>query len=263
VAVGQQVLSGIQSLDRLRAAEDDLESVVAEDGAVHVRKLTRVLALHQQYEVEGQALSSPPAVALLLRCSQWRAGRLIDEAMLLTALPGALDALTSGLLTVEQSAVVVTQLRQVTDLERRLMLWRRLLERLGRPGGAVLPPARLQELLKGWIVRSDPADAEQRRKASQEERRVEYRRREDGLVDILLFGVAAPLAQSVLQRIRAQAEPVGLFDDRTADQRRLDAAVDLLLGRIGTTCTGAVPVPVPGAVACRARRCRAGLTARC
>ncbi|MCY7365287.1 MAG: hypothetical protein LH469_08290, partial [Frankiaceae bacterium] len=236
MAVGQQVLSGVASLERLRAAEEELEQVVAEEGAAHVRKLCRLLALHELYAAEGLVLSATPEAARLLRCSEWRADRLLDEAMLLTTLPGALNALSTGVLTVEQSSVVVTQLRQVSDLERRLQLWRRLLERLRRPDGAALPPARLKEVLQRWIAQSDPADAEQRRKTAEEERRVEYRRRDDGLVDILLLGIAAPLAQSVLQRIRAAAEPVGLFDDRLADQRRLDAAVDLLLGRTGTAC---------------------------
>ncbi len=184
---------------------------------------------------------------------------MLDEGLFLTALPGALDAISAGVLTVEQSSVVVTQLRQVTDLPRRLVLWARLLERLHRPEGSALPPARLRELLQRWIAQSDPADAEQRRKSAQEERRVEYRRRDDGLVDILLFGIAAPIAQAVLQRIRDAAQPVGLFDDRLADQRRLDAAVDLLLGRTGATCpaaTGAeqlrLPARHPGPVR---RRC--------
>ena len=237
MAVGQQVLSGIRSLELLRAAEEAVEATVAVDGRAHVGRLRAVLALHGHYSVEGLALSAPAEAALLLRCSEWRAGRLIDEAMLLTALPEALDAIAAGTLTVEQSSVVVTQLRQVADLDRRLVLWRRLLERLRRPDGAVLPPARLQALLKEWIVRSDPADAEQRRQAAEDERRVEYRRRDDGLVDILLLGIAAPLAQSVLQKIRDAAEPVGLFDDRTADQRRLDAAADLMLGRTCTACS--------------------------
>jgi len=116
MAVGQQVLSGVASLESLRAAEDELGQVVADEGAVHVRKLRRVLALHELYAAEGLALSATPEAARLLRCSQWRADRLLDEGMLLSALPEALDALTTGVLTVEQSSVVVTQLRQVSDL---------------------------------------------------------------------------------------------------------------------------------------------------
>lgn len=252
MANGQQVLSGVASLELLRAAEDAVGATLVPEGRVHVDRLRAVLTLHRLYAADGLALSSIPTAARLLRCSEWRAGRLLDEAMLLTALPEALDSIVSGVLTVEQSSVVVTQLRQVVDLESRLALWRRLLERLRRPDGAVLPPARLQELLKGWVVRSDPADAERRRRAAEDERRVEYRRRDDGLVDVLLLGVAPPLAQSVLQRIRAQAEPVGLFDDRTADQRRLDAAVDLLLGREARAA--------PAAAAGPGHRSRAGRT---
>ena len=260
MAIGQQVLSGVESLELLRAAEEALEASLPVEGQAHVGQLRAVLTLHELYAADGLSLSATPAAARLLRCSDWRAGRMLDEAMLLTALPQALDAIASGVLTVDQSSVVVTHLRQVTDLERRLLLWRRLLERLRRPDGAVLPPARLQELLKHWIVRSDPADAEQRRKAAEDERRVEYRRRDDGLVDILLFGIAAPLAQSVLQRIRDAAEPVGLFDDRLADRRRLDAAVDLMLGRTGSACAGGCATECSSGAGCG---CRPGAPVPC
>ncbi len=93
MAVGQQVLSGVASLERLRAAEDDLGSVVADEGAVHVRKLQAVLALHREHEADGRALSAVPEAARFLRCSEWRANRLLDEGLFLTALPGALDAI--------------------------------------------------------------------------------------------------------------------------------------------------------------------------
>jgi len=68
MAVGQQVLSAVASLEQLRAAEDELEQVVADEGAVHVRKLARVLVLHEHYAADGLSLSAVPAAARLLRC---------------------------------------------------------------------------------------------------------------------------------------------------------------------------------------------------
>ena len=140
------------TVDLTRAAEEAVEATLVGEGRAHVDKLRAVLTLHGLYEADGLALSSTPAAARLLHPSEWRAGRLLDEAMLLTTLSGALDAIAAGVLTVEQSSVVVTQLRQVADLERRLQLWRRLVERLRRPEGAALPPARLKEVLQRWIA---------------------------------------------------------------------------------------------------------------
>ncbi len=112
-------------------------------------------------------------------------------------------------------------------------VWVRLQQRLidAADARAVLPPARLAELLARWVRETDPADAVERRRRAEEERRVSYRRREDGLGDLFAFGFTGPDLQAVLSRIRARAYPVGPEDDRTAEQRRFDAFKDLLLGR--------------------------------
>jgi hypothetical protein len=95
----------------------------------------------------------------------------------------------------------------------------------------VLPRARLETLLKQWVQAIAPQDAVDRRKAAEDDRRVDYRKRDDGLADVFLIGLGPTDAQAVLQRIRDASAPVTPWDDRLADQRRLDAAVDLLLGR--------------------------------
>jgi hypothetical protein len=176
-----------------------------------------------------------PQIGLLLRCSGAKADRLLDEASTLAELPDGFAALEQGLLTVEQSAAATLELGRVPDLPTRLAVWRRLLVRLQADldSRAVLPPPRLRELLRRWVLELAPTDAVEEREEAAAARRVEYRRREDGLADIFLIGMQAALAQAVLTRIREQSAPVSLFDDRTADQRRLDAAVDLLLGRVG------------------------------
>ena len=237
MAVGQQVLVGAWDVPALRAAEDRLEARGADAGRVRAALLRDVLVVHAQYCAAGMPLSSQPQVALLLRCSELRAGRLLSDALGLAELPEALAALEWGLLTVEQSSVVVTELAVLSPPDR-LRVWQRLLVRLRRDveQGAVLPPARLAELLRGWVVEADQDAARERRERAGRDRRVEYRRREDGLADLFLIGVQAPVAQAVLQRVRDESAPVGLWDDRTADQRRLDAAVDLLLGRVGGRC---------------------------
>jgi hypothetical protein len=232
VAAGQAVLNSSWDVAAVRAVEDRLERRGVDAGRVHAATLRDVLELHTQHLRAGMSLMTETMVAQLLRVSEWKAGRLLSQALGLAELPRAFEALEWGLLQVDQCQTVVTQLAPLTP-PQRLQLWERLLERLGADArvGAVLPPARLGELLKGWVIALAAQDAVERRKAAEQDRTVVYRKREDGLADLFLIGIKPTDAQAVLQRIRDASAPVGGWDDRTADQRRLDAAVDLLLGR--------------------------------
>jgi hypothetical protein len=218
----------------LNAAETALESAGQACGAPHVQVLQAVLRVRGAYSAAGLQLSAAPQIALLLRVSEHRAHRLLAEASVLASLPGGFAAVESGLLGVERSEPVTRQLAEL-DLSLRRQVWQRLLDRLraDKEAGVPTPAPRLTEMLRRWINQADPEAAAARRKQAQAERSVSYRRRDDGLADLFLLGVPAPLAQACLQRIRTFARPVGSCDERTADQRRLDAAVDLLLGREG------------------------------
>ena len=200
-----------------------------------------------------------PQVALLLQVSEQAAHTLLAEAQLLASLPGGLEALECGLLTVAQSAALW---RAVRDLAPQVQhaVWAQLQARLvsAAQDGVVLPPARLAQLLARWVVQADPDDAQERRRRAEAQGDVSYRRREDGLGDLFATAIPAPLLQAVLCRVRAAAQPTGAEDDRTAGKRRLDALVDLLLGRQrllfdGTggsvSCTGAACGCRPGAPA--------------
>ena len=241
--MGQAVLNRSWDLASVRAVEDRLARRALDGGRLHAAMLRDVLALHAEHVSAGMALATEPAVALLLRVSEWKAGRLLHEALALSELPDGLEALEWGLLQPDQSWVLVRELQPLPP-EQQLQLWERLLQRLAADAGsgAVLPPARLGNLLKVWVQQVAPQDAVERRRTAEEGRSVSYRKRDDGLADVFLLGIRATDAQAVLQRIRGASAPVGLWDERTADQRRLDAAVDLLLGRdvLGTSAgTGA------------------------
>ena len=232
MAAGQGVLSGSWDLPAVKLIEDRLEGRRVDDGRAHAGKLRDVLDLHTQHVMAGMELATEPVVARLLGVSEWKAGKLLHEALGLAKLPGAFEALEAGVLMPDQCLTLVEQLAPLTP-PQRVSVWQRLLNRLEEDAhrGAVLPPARLGKLLKGWVQQIAPQDAVERRKAAEEDRRVDYRTRGDGLADIFLIGIKPTDAQAVLQRIRDAAAPVSLWDDRLADQRRLDAAVDLLLGR--------------------------------
>jgi hypothetical protein len=175
----------------LQAAEERLVRAPVAVGRVHAQLLRDVLEVAGCYAREGQSLSVGPQIGLLLRCSGAKADRLLTEASVLAELPGGFGALEDGLLTVEQSAVTARELGRVPDEATRLVVWRRLLLRLAADAasGAVLPPPRLRELLRRWVLELAPTDAAEVREQAEAERRVEYRRREDGLTDIFLFGV--------------------------------------------------------------------------
>ncbi len=127
-------------------------------------------------------------------------------------------------------------------------MWRRLQERLiaEADAGSVLPPARLAELLRRWVIAADPDDAVARRRKAEKGRTVDYRLRPDGLGDLFGSGFRAPDLHAILSRIAARSAPWGAGDDRTAEQRRFDAFRDLLLGR------DSLPLDGPDtAVSCR------------
>ena len=82
-----------------------------------------------------------------------------------------------------------------------------------------------------WVIAADPQGAQERRKDAEADGDVSYRKRQDGLGDLFATAVPAPLLHAVLSRIRDAARPWGSDDDRTAGKRRLDAFLNLLLGR--------------------------------
>jgi hypothetical protein len=229
MTVGQHALAGSADLAAVDAAIDVLMVSELTRGAAHASQLRSVLVLAQAQSAAGMELATVAQVALALGCSEHRAHTLLSEAQALVVLPGALEALECGLLTVEQSTTVVAQLA-VLDPADQVAVWQRLQQRL-IADNSTLPPARLSELLRRWVIARDTDAAERRRQEAQQSRGVDYRRRDDGLYDLFGNGLAAPDAHAILSRIAARAQPWGVEDDRTADQRRLDAFRDLLLGR--------------------------------
>lgn len=229
MAVGQQAFSVGADVAALDALAEELSVQELSRGAAHVAQLRTLLRLHAVDGSAGMELATVPHAALALGCSEHRAGRLLTEAIGLGELPGALEALECGLLTVEQSTTVVELLAPLPFPARRTV-WARLQQRLTQTG-STLPPARLGELLRRWVQQADPAEATERRRTAEAGRKLDYRRRPDDLWDLTALGFTGPDLQAVASRIRDRSAPVGPDDHRTADQRRFDACKDLLLGR--------------------------------
>ncbi|MCW2680822.1 MAG: hypothetical protein JWM62_2223 [Frankiales bacterium] len=232
MGAGQAAFSVVADVAALDALAAELAVQELSRCAAHAAQLRTLLRLHAVGRTAGMELSTVPHAALAMGCSEHRAGQLLSEALGLGELPGALEAVECGLLTVEQSAAVVRLLEPLPFALRR-QVWARLQSRLLTEAdhGSVLPPARLSELLRHWVQQADPADATERRRRAEDERRVDWRRRDDGLNDLFAFGFTGPDLQAALSRVRDRAQQVGPEDDRTAEQRRFDAFKDLLLGR--------------------------------
>ena len=218
---------GGDALAELSRTVAGLEQLERDKRALHAKTLSAVLDVHAAHCAADLALVTTAQLALSLDCSEHRAQLLLRQAQVLALLPDALDALASGLLGVEQSALFV---RMTDPLEDgvRAGVWDRLLESLTCTGG----PTRLAEALSRWIVTADPAGAEARRRTAERDHAdVGSRRRDDGLTDLFACGLSPTNARACLDRISAASAPWGGHDDRPAGKRRVDALVDLLLGR--------------------------------
>jgi hypothetical protein len=253
MAVGQGVL-GAEALDvaGIDAVAARIEARELRRSVDHGEQLTDVLALHRTYSRADMALTTTAYLALLLSCSEHRAAWLLSDAQVLDRL-GAIGDLAAGLVTVEQARVVIDLLGPLPDVGLACSLWLRLRDRLlaDKEQAIVRAPARIRELLTRWLLAADAEGAAaRRREAQQDAADVEVWNREEGLVDIALRGLTGPNAQACLARIDEQAQPLGVYDNRSLGQRRLDAATDLLTGR------AALPFDVeaagcPGGVRCR------------
>ncbi|MDT7539775.1 MAG: hypothetical protein QOI82_3360 [Actinomycetota bacterium] len=232
----------VGELDRIG---DRIETRERQRSIDQAEQLADALALHRTLDVAGMGLSTAAQLALLMGCSEHRANSLLAEARVLQRL-GALEPMRHGLMTVEQARVVADVLGVVDDA-LAISLWERLHDRLARDlqDSIVRPPARLRELLRGWLIAADPdGQVELQRSDAQDTADVELWKRDNGLVDLVIRSLSAADAQACADRVEQRAQPTGPDDDRPAGIRRRDAARDLLLGRT------ALPFdPVTGEVA--------------
>jgi len=231
MAIGQRAFSvaaDVAALDALglRLAVNELDR-----GATHVRQLRTLLQLHAVDSATGMSISTVANAALFLGASENRAGRMLTEALLLGSLPGGLEAVDCGLLSVEQSRTVVDHLEPVS-LPTRSEVWRRLQHELtaaadraaacGCLVGVVLPPARLAELLRRWVIAADGEQATARRKEAEQARDVDYRLHPKGLGDLYALGLrGGPARRAVPDPVPGGAgRAVGRPDRRATTRRR-------------------------------------------
>src|SRR3954447_11215366 len=146
MAVGQGSLtSSVLDVGEARRLSDRLERRERARSVQHAEQLTDLLALHRVYDSAGMGLNTTAEVALVLSCSENRAGGLLSDARVLQRL-GALTVMRQGVLTVEQARVVIGLVGVLDDEALAASLWERLHARLlaDAEQGVVLPLARLR-----------------------------------------------------------------------------------------------------------------------
>ncbi|MCW2613025.1 MAG: hypothetical protein JWN08_19, partial [Frankiales bacterium] len=96
-------------------AEGLIERLALDRCAAHGRRLRAALRLHAVLSAAGAGLGTASQLALVEQTSEQAAQLLLAQAELLAGLPGGLEAVECGLLTVEQCAVVARTLTPLPD----------------------------------------------------------------------------------------------------------------------------------------------------
>jgi Domain of unknown function (DUF222) len=178
-------------------------------------------------------------IALALNISGIAASHRLDLALdLVEKLPDTLAALDKG-------EIDLTRARAISDSTGPLSA-----EHAAEVEARVLDKAKeqnapqLRRLLKRTVIKIDPDGAQARYKERRAGRRVVVTPVEDGMAELWAY-LPAPAANAIYLAVDAAARQAKTPDDeRTADQRRADVFVDLVLGE-ATAPLAQVKVVVP------------------
>jgi hypothetical protein len=133
MAIGQGVLGeavlDVAAVDRLTGR---LEAREIARSVQHAEQLADVLALSRVWADAGMSLGTEAHLALVLSCSESRAGVMLHDAKVLERI-GALGSMRTGLVTVEQARVLVDLLGRA-DAVLGAVLWERLADPYERIG---------------------------------------------------------------------------------------------------------------------------------
>jgi Domain of unknown function (DUF222) len=175
-------------------------------------------------------------IAPLLRITRNTAHARLELAVQLTTrLSGTLAALDRGEIDLYK-ARILTELTTVLDDQHAAAVEAQVL-----PRAAEQTPGQLRAAARRAVLRIDPHGAEQRRQHRVRDRAVVLDAGEDGTAVLTAVNLDAADAVAAYQRLDAYARTMSPTDERTMDQRRADALIDLILGR------GGAPSAIPAA----------------
>lgn len=168
---------------------------------------------------EAEFVADEIACALRLAPSVVAAKLQLAEA-LAGVLSATLTALEAGTITSRHAQILADGVHVLTDdLARRV-------ESQVLPGAARQSPAAFRAAVQRAVLAVDPREAEERHRAAREDRRVCVTPVADGMAELWAL-LPADGAATVLAALNARVASKTADDERTADQRRADALVDL------------------------------------
>ncbi len=187
---------------------------------------SKVGAASRQADITDRAVGDE--IALELSCSRWLAERLVDTALALTGeLPATLDALESGTLDPRKAETIALGIVEVGDPAVRSRVEADALS----VAGQVNVPT-LRERIKQAVLRAQPVEAAEAARRARAQRRVVFTPAADDMLELwaLLPADDGMRLRTCLDLTADRATHPG--DSRTADQRRLDALVDSVIGSL-------------------------------
>jgi len=223
------------------AASVALGRVVAYAQALQLRMFARFARLRPSRDrpfSEFAADELGPALAVSRNSA---AASLALSAQLTARLPGTLAALQDGQLDLTKARVISDGTAAISDAQAAQVEERVL------PRAPEQTAPQLRRAVARAVLTVDPGGADARHALARRERRVVIFPARDGMAELYAL-LPADAATAIYQRVSAigrQARVSG--DARSADARRADAFVDLLLGRrtAGESAGARVHVTVP------------------
>lgn len=222
------------------------DDIVEGDRLLALDYLQRARALAAAWgcgQAAGRAEFVSCELAAALSIDDRTAQNLVAEARMLTELPALAEAMEGGRLRLPHAKVLLGELMATPAALAIEVLATVLPKVTGRT------PEQLRGVARRAILRVDADAAARRRREVVRERRVFVSPEPDGMA---LFGCYLPAAEALAAYHLVDSHAAGLGrDDRTADQRRADAFVDLLRSHGGATASvrRQVDVVVPVSVA--------------
>ncbi|MCP2165939.1 HNH endonuclease signature motif containing protein [Goodfellowiella coeruleoviolacea] len=205
-----------------------LDAIVEYQAIINVLHGLLMQAVAEYHRAHEQPEFAAAELALATQWTHYHANAQLSLAVdLATRLPATLAALQQGRISLYKA-------RALAELTLPLTA-----EQTGRIEAAILAvapdqnDATTRQHIRRLVHRIDPEGAERRHQQCVQDRNVQFHHADHGMAELHAY-LPAHLALAVHDRICAaagQARTPG--DDRTADQRRADAFVDLCLGESG------------------------------
>ncbi|HEY3259528.1 MAG TPA: DUF222 domain-containing protein, partial [Pseudonocardiaceae bacterium] len=221
------------------AAMQHWERVIAHAQAEQLTTIAELVRLRRQPNGQFDEYVVDE-IALALGISGVAAGYRLDLALDLTErLPATLAALHGGEIDLARARAIADAVgplsaEHTTQVEARV---------LAKANDQTAP--QLRQSLKRAVLRADPEGAQARHQQRRKDRQIVVTPAEDGMADLrahLPAPAALAIYDTVNDRARRACTP---GDERTADQRRADAFIDLVLGERTSGPVAQVTVTVP------------------